>query len=772
MLEIKNINKSYTTGEFTQLALKNISIDFQKNEFVSILGPSGSGKTTCLNIIGGLDQYDDGNLIINGKSTKDFKNKDWDAYRNNCIGFVFQSYNLITHISILKNVEMGMTLTGENPKIRKEKAIELLTKVGLKDHIHKKPNQLSGGQMQRVAIARALTNNPNIVLLDEPTGALDTTTSKQIMELLKEICKDKLVIMVTHNPKLAEEYSDRIIKFKDGEVLEDTRPEKVTSTSKSFNLKYTKMNFLTALSLSGTNIITKKWRTLLTAFASSIGIVGIALILSLSNGFKIQIDKFESDALTEMPIIINSQSANMDIEDLEEIQEDSTWWIDDQNINNSHINLYDIKDKFLIHENNITHEYVDYINELDPKTSDQIAYFRLTALNLLRKVDNEIIPVQLNKTDSQQMMQLLQTYPINRDTNKSTYLKENYELINGEYPKEITDIILVVDNKHRLDASLLKNLGYDVKDKKQIKVEDLIGTEFQIIPNDNYYIKTPQVFMPNNKYNEMYDNNENITIKIAGVVKLKEDIKMGMLNTGFVYSDELLTTIIDQNKDSEIVKAQEESSYNVLSMQELDDTNKKTMLSVLGADTAPFSISLFPTSFDEKEALLNHLDSYNEDLPNVEKIMYNDMAENIVNLSKSIMDTITVVLIAFAAISLVVSLIMIGIITYISVLERTKEIGILRALGARKRDITNVFNAETFIIGLSSGLLGITIAFLLTIPANNIIEGITGMTNVAVLNPLHSLLLVITSLILTVLGGLIPARIAAKKDPVEALRSE
>ena len=762
MLQLKKIKKSYKTGEFVQHALKGIDLEFRKNEFVAILGPSGSGKTTLLNIIGGLDRYDSGDLIINGKSTKKFKTSDWDAYRNNCIGFIFQSYNLINHISVLENVEMGMTLSGISSKKRHKKAMEVLKKVGLKDHAHKKPNQLSGGQMQRVAIARALANDPDIILADEPTGALDSKTSVQIMELITEIAKDKLVIMVTHNPELANVYANRIVEFRDGELIDDSNPLEKEKQENTYNIKKTAMNYLTALKLSFNNIKTKKGRTLLTAFASSIGIIGIALILSLSNGFKLQIDKFEKDTLSQAPIIISKQSMNMD--NMANISEEDNL----EKYPTDEIIHPQKTVENLMHNNKITKEYVEKIESINPNLIGGLAYQRATNINILTKIDGKI-----KQIDAASIMAPI---PSTLDNEEATVMKDNFDVIYGDISTEKEDLILLVDEKNRVAESILKALGLT---DKEINFKDIVGKEFKVILNNNYYKKIGEFYTINTDLDSLYKNEDAITLKISGIIRGKEDSDFAKLSgTGLMYNNSLTDYIIEQNNKSDIVKTQKEKDYNVLTTEIFDISSeegkeaKEMMLSYLGADTTPVAIQLYPTDFDSKDEILKVLDEYNENKSEEDKIIYMDQAKLITSMSGSIMDAITIVLIAFSGISLVVSSIMIGIITYISVLERTKEIGILRALGARKKDITRVFNAETFIIGLTSGTIGLLIAKLLTFPANSIIEKLTDLKNVAKLNPKHAITLLIISIFLTVIGGLIPSKVAAKKDPVEALRSE
>ena len=781
MLQLKGIKKSYKTGDFIQHALKGIDVQFRENEFVAILGPSGSGKTTMLNIIGGLDRYDSGDLIINGKSTKEFKDQDWDAYRNNFIGFVFQSYNLINHISVLENVEMGMTLSGLNSKKRKRKALELLDKVGLKDHAHKKPNQLSGGQMQRVAIARALANNPKIIMADEPTGALDTKTSIQIMNLIKEIAKDRLVIMVTHNPELANNYASRIIEFKDGNLVSDSNPIKEDEVIKNdIKIKRTSMNFLTALNLSFNNIITKWGRTLITAFASSIGIIGIALILSLSNGFDIQIDEFEANTLSSLPIGITPQVANVESSHIEanknskkEDKEKGKYPDIDYMI------PYDASVNLKTHINKIDKEYINYIENIDQNLVSAISYYRMTNINLLADVNGKKQSISSSSIN-------MSALP--KNLGKNTYIKDNYDLLAGKFSENKNEVVLVLDSKNRIDTTLLDALGIDSKVKK-VSYNELIGKEFKVVKNNDYYINLGNdTYIPNQNYEELYNNENNITIKIVGIIRGKKGNKlanimtvmaenMGMnLVSNIGYEDELISEIVANNENSDIVKSQINNDNNCVFMGgapfENINLTKEMALTMLGANDLPMMVNIFTKDFDTKNDILSYLDEYNNGKDEENQVIYMDYAANVSDLTSNIMNAVTYVLIAFSAISLIVSSIMIGIITYISVLERTKEIGILRALGARKKDVTRVFNAETFIIGLTSGLLGIIIARLLLIPANAILLELTDLENVARMNPYHALLLIIVSLILTLIGGFIPAIVASKKDPVEALRTE
>jgi putative ABC transport system permease protein len=778
MLELKNIKKSYTTGDFTQTALDGVTVNFRQNEFVAILGPSGSGKTTLLNIIGGLDRYDSGNLVINGKSTEKFKDRDWDAYRNNSVGFIFQSYNLISHLNIMENVEMGMTLSGVKRQEKRARATEVLTRVGLSEHLHKKPNQLSGGQMQRVAIARALANNPDIILADEPTGALDTTTSGQIMALIQEIAQDKLVVMVTHNPELAKDYANRTIDVRDGKIEGDSNAYDGKGTDTGYTLKKTAMSFLTALNLSSRNISTKIMRTSLTAFAASIGIIGIALILSLSNGFQKQIDQFQENALSDFPIIISPASMSLSGDDLQALQGNTnrTQSFPDGN----KVLSFDPNENSIMHRNIITPEYEKYIRNISPEDVSNIGFVRSVGLNLFRKVDNQVHQINLQNRDSNvsggmQSTQgmTLSTYPTQLPGQTTSFLESNYDVLAGHLPGNMFEMVLVVDSRNRIPQNTLRNLGFS-EDQKEIAFEDFIGMEIKLVSNDVFYEKTPiGNFMPRTDLDAVFNDGTNTTLKISAVIRQKEDSNMAFLGTGLAYSDDLVDEVLHLDANSAIVQAQKEADHNVMTMQAFENEAAKTqMLQFLGGDSTPIVIMIYPVSFDRKEAILEYLDEWNKGKDQADKIIYTDLAATVTNLTGGIMSAITMVLIAFASISLVVSLIMVGIITYISVLERTKEIGVLRALGARKKDITRVFNAETFIIGMFSGLLGIGIAYLLTIPANIVIENATDLQNVAQLDPLHAIMLVTISVVLTLIGGAIPARMAAKKDPVIALRTE
>ena len=752
MLTIKNIYKSYGLKDSKYSVLKDINLSFRPNEFVAVLGPSGSGKTTLLNILGGLDQYDSGDLIINGKSTKKFKDKDWDSYRNKSVGFIFQSYNLISHISILSNVEMCLTLRNTSKSVARKKAIEALERVGLKDHIHKKPNQLSGGQMQRVAIARALVNNPDIILADEPTGALDSKTSTQIMELIKDISKDKLVIMVTHNENLADIYASRIIKLSDGVIISDSNPYETKEETDLYTLPKTKMSLLTALGLSLNNIKTKKGRTLLTSFAASIGIIGISLVLALSNGFQIQIDDFEKNTLTQMPIYITPEATDLKSEMALELGNGEDEYPSDNIIKKYQYTVANA------HKNKITSDYINYINSINNDYLNGVGYGYNANMNVIIK--NDTIDYFNNN--------YIETSFSTNGT--SDIIKENYDLLSGRYPQNSHEALLIVDTYNRLYPYLYKDLGL----KENSTFEDVIGKELQVVSNNDFYEEADGLFITKHNYDELWNNDDNIKINITGIIRAKKDANVTLYSgSTLLINAKIEEESIDKNLNSNIVKAQKEKDYNVLNGDDFDeDDTKELAISMLGGSKDPQTIAIYPKDFISKDKIIEYLDKYNENKSDEDKIIYTDYASTVTDLSGGIMNGITLVLVGFSSVSLIVSSIMISIITYISVLERTKEIGILRSLGARKKDISRVFNAETAIIGFTSGLMGVGIAYLLTFPINVVIKNATNLDNVARLSIYHAVLMIIISIVITVIGGLIPAKMASKKDPVEALRTE
>ena len=812
MLEIKKITKVYKTGTFVQKALNNVSINFRDNEFVSILGPSGSGKTTLLNIIGGLDKYTEGDLKINEVSTKKFKDKDWDTYRNHKVGFIFQSYNLITHQTVLANVELALTLSGVSKKKRRTMAIKALDKVGLKEHINKLPNQLSGGQMQRVAIARALVNDPNIILADEPTGALDTKTSEQIMGLLSEIAKDKLVIMVTHNPELAENYSTRIVSVRDGKIVDDTNPydgkgvyEDTTSDKKP------SMSFLTALSLSFKNLLTKKGRTLLTAFAGSIGIIGISLILSLSNGVQTYIDRVQEDTLTSYPITIERERVDLssmmtamaDQNEKTEHDKDAVYsnniMVDMISSVSSEIktnNLVDFK-KYLEENENKLNEYandIKYAYDLDLQIYSKDTDNGITKLNPSNIM--AMMGMTSGITSTTQGMYSNNMNVFTEITNNEELFDLQYDVVAGRKPESYNEMVLIVNEDNEITDYALYSLGLkdqndlkemmeamqkgeEVKKQEQVKFsyEDILNTEFKLVLNSAVYKKENGVWV-DKSYDVSYMKklvDDSTTIKIVGIMRPNENSTIE--TSGLVgYTSKLTEYVIENINKSEIVKEQRQNEkINVFTNQEFAiGESYETNLTKMGSVDLdnPSVINIYPSSFEAKDEIQTIIDNYNEGKGEEDKIDYTDYVGILMTSVTTIVNIISYVLIAFVSISLIVSSIMIGIITYISVLERTKEIGILRAIGASKKDIRRVFNAETFIIGFVSGLLGVIITILLNIPINKVIENLSGI-NVGVSLPIiAAVILVLISLILTMISGLIPSNVAAKKDPVEALRTE
>ena len=920
MLQLKNIVKSYTVGELTQVALKGISLNFRDNEFVSILGQSGSGKTTMLNIIGGLDRYDSGDLVINGISTKKYRDADWDAYRNTSIGFVFQSYNLIPHQNVLSNVEMALTLSGVSRKERRRRATEVLVKVGLQDHIHKKPNQLSGGQMQRVAIARALINNPDILLADEPTGALDTETSIQIMNLLKQIAEEKLVIMVTHNPELAEAYSTRIVNLKDGQIISDTDPYVIASDSVEEKLiknpKRISMSFWTSLGLSFANLRTKIGRTILTSFAGSIGIIGIALILALSTGMNQYITRVQKETMTSYPITISSQTIDatsimqlrtqmMGLSSSKETQsEDGKVHADYQSLKQSDAvtnnliqnNLAEFK-KYLddpsseIHqyvgENGIIYSYnisfgvyaknpnqqlIDTNSELDGGNGNSNRPRMFNFANM--GVNNQAA------TNFSEMVAGTGGQPI------SSVVTDSYDMVAGSWPTNYNEVVMVLNENNGIPVQSMYQLGFITKEQytsaknqlanKQdgedftLSYEDMLQKTFYLVPSSENYLKNKNgnyIQIKNPEYDMASLINKAIPLKVSGIIRPKEDAKNATIHTVVAYTNLLTNYVIDRANESAIVQAQKNTpeinvlngvrfnattdeekiqdtkeyllnlsddekanmyqlilyydgksqnketdvdtnSFDMNALSKLsmnpqssmssmlenylnDSPNTTTLLAIyndyiggksleknlasFGAVSyeSPSSISIYADSFENKDAIGKAIENYNNSVDEDSKISYTDYVALMTSSLTTIINGISYVLIAFVAVSLIVSSIMIGIITYISVMERTKEIGILRALGASKKNISQLFNAETFIIGIFSGILGIGITLLLLIPINNVIQTISKIEDLSAVLPLESAgVLILISIVITVIGGFIPSRSAAKKDPVEALRTE
>ena len=789
MLQLKKITKSYIVGGERQQVLKGIDVEFRKNEFTSILGSSGSGKTTLLNIIGGLDHYDDGDLLIDGISTKKYRDRDWDSYRNYRVGFIFQSYNLIMHQSVLSNVEIALTLSGVSKEERKKRAIDALNKVGLGDHINKKPNQLSGGQMQRVAIARALVNDPEIILADEPTGALDSKTSIQIMDLLKDIAKDKLVIMVTHNPDLAHDYSNRIIELKDGVIINDSNSyngEKEENKDKV--IRKTSMSLISALQLSFNNLLTKKGRTFLTAFAGSIGIIGIALILSLSNGVNQYAKKLEKDSLADFPITIEKVSYDLfgsftqafdDFSEKDDCGKDKLCSKDDIVKNSLNSN-----GKGLLQRNNIK-EFVEYLNNNKKIQSniDRVDYKYDFDLQVYSKDYQKVNPSELISGTNGNIFQ-----EITKDL-------KDYKLIKGEYPKDSNELVLVVGKDHYINDSIIYSLGlkernvlqndlkeihknnkYKVK-SKNYSFDDILNRELKLILNTDYYKEENGIYMDysidQDYLKEKVDQGK--TLKIVGILEDKES------NSFIGYQHNLTLDIINEVRKTSIYERQvSNSNVNVLTGLEFDlfsdsyeDVCKKL---AIYEENDPSSISIYLKDFDSKEKVTKMIENYNEEKKEEKRedlvISYSDVMKSIVGGITNVVNIISYVLIGFVAISLIVSSIMIAIITYISVLERTKEIGILRAIGASKKDIKRVFFAETIIEGFVAGVLGILIALFISLPINALVEAIAKLKGIASMRIDSAIFLIILSILLNVLAGAYPASMAAKKDPVEALRTE
>lgn len=892
MLELNRIVKNYKVGDTEIHALKGVSVKFRENEFVSVLGPSGCGKTTLLNIIGGLDQYTSGDLIINGKSTKQYKDKDWDTYRNHSIGFVFQSYNLIPHQTVLSNVELALTLSGVSKAERRKRAVEALEKVGLGDQLNKKPNQMSGGQMQRVAIARALVNEPDILLADEPTGALDSETSLQIMELLKEIAKDKLIIMVTHNPELAEKYSTRIIRLLDGEVIDDTLPydgapfdgteetKKESAEKPTVVKKKASMSFFTALSLSMNNLMTKKGRTFMTAFAGSIGIIGIALILSLSSGAQDYIDRVQEETLSSYPLTIEGTSIDMTtmMTTMMSMAQGNGEDFDEGKIYPQNVMTTMMEAMFAEISSNDLESFKVFLesgeSDIQNLVSD-IKYSYSTPLTVYKADTSDGIyrvnPISIydnmglsHMTEMTHMAEnpMLSTFNMWRELiSKEDILNSQYEVLAGRMPENYNEVIFVVNKYNQVTDYTLYSLGIlddselsdavqrtidgetveEINTVKSIDFDQILGLKFKLFINPDYYAEEDGVWADKSGdsifMTEQINNSEEI--EIVGIVRPSDNTAASSEIGSIGYKSELMTHLINKVNDSEIVKKQKENpdvdvftgiefpteveeEQPLMTMEDihayimtLDPETQQTVrgqlaqaqemgmteeqiaqafseqlaepstdatydgnLALLGvSDLAnPSSINIYPKDFESKELITDIIDDYNKRMDDSGKdemcIQYSDIMGIMMSSVTTIIDAISYILIAFVAISLVVSSIMIGIITYISVLERTKEIGILRSIGASKRDISRVFNAETLIVGFAAGAIGIIVTLLLNIPINMIITYLTDVHDLCHLPPVGGAVLVVISMALTLIAGLIPSRVAAKKDPVTALRTE
>lgn len=837
MLQLKNITKSYKTGDLTQTALDSVNLNLRDNEFVAVLGPSGSGKTTFLNIIGGLDRYDSGDLIINGVSTTNYNDRDWDTYRNHTIGFVFQSYNLIPHQTILANVELALTISGVSRAERKKKAKEALKAVGLEGQFHKKPNQLSGGQMQRVAIARALVNDPEILLADEPTGALDSETSLQIMNLLKEVANDRLVVMVTHNAELAESYATRIVRLKDGKIIDDTDPYYIYDRDKTVaspvKKRRAKMNFPTALSLSFQNLRTKKGRTVLTAFAGSIGIIGIALIIGLSTGVNAYISDIQKDTMGSYPITISAETVNISSlaagrmgAAASETEENSSDKI--------YLDYSDIEAaETMLSENNLTafKEYLDdpdsdiaeYLGEDGVKYTYDVSFsvYAYDPEGALIQAHTPSETTSAAASASSSMSQLSgsgmgmasgmsaagsgtenfsELMSGSGDEPVGQMVKDNYDLLSGDWPSAYNEVVLVLDEDNTIGSEVLYQLGLITDDTlseltAQIEngeevseiswdYEEMIGKSFYLLSQSDHYVSGEDglfsyIDETSAEFEQILDSS--LELKITGVIRPVEDAENASIETAVAYTSELTDYIIQKTDESAVVQAQEASpETNVLTGiafedDNLTDASYESNLESFGKVSydAPDSISIYTDSFEDKDAVAACIEEYNSTVDEEDQITYTDYAELLTSSITSIINVISYVLIAFVAVSLVVSCIMIGIITHISVMERTKEIGILRALGASKGNISQVFNAETILIGLCSGLLGIGLALLLMVPVNAVIQAVLGTTTLHASLPAGTaVVLILISIFITLIGGLFPAMRAAKKDPVTSLRTE
>ena len=870
MLKLENIKKDYITGDTTVHALKGVSVEFRKSEFVSILGQSGCGKTTLLNIIGGLDRYTSGELYIGGRATSDFRDRDWDNYRNHSVGFIFQSYNLIPHQSVLSNVELALTLTGVPRAERRRRAAEALEKVGLADQFNKKPNEMSGGQMQRVAIARALVNDPEILLADEPTGALDSETSVQIMELLKEISKDRLVIMVTHNPELAKRYSTRIIRLLDGNITDDTMPYSGGEGEKTAGKsgKRPSMSFLTALSLSLNNLMTKKARTFLTAFAGSIGIIGIALILSLSNGVNAYIARVEEETLSSYPITI--EQAGMDVSQLVSDlmgKNEPSGDREDGRIYSNNV-MTEMMSTMVngISANNLSElkKHIEKTSAFSDNTSE-IEYKYSTVMNIYDEKGNRVNPntvfstvfpeSQSNGSGNMQMSSSFSNTEVwTRLFENKEFLKKQYDVIAGRMPEKYNEIVLAVDKNNQISDYALYSLG--LKDSAELeemmkkaqageKIEptaevsytydDILGLKFKLLCNTDYFEKNADGTWSDKTEDSLYVSSKLNTaaedITVVGIIR-PADSSVANQTSGFVgYPESLMEHLINRVNDSEIVKAQkaepeknvftgrpfetdadnmtyeqltayiatlpekEQAEYNAYISQMTaagqtkeqiteqfkaairEKSNNATYdgnLKLMGVSSLdePSVINIYPKDFEAKEKISDLITEYNKGVGDAEKITYTDYIGLMLSSVTTIINAISYILIAFVSISLIVSSIMIGIITYISVLERTKEIGVLRAMGASKKDVSRVFNAETLIVGFAAGAIGIAVTLLLLIPINAVIAAITDISGLAVLPIAGGVALVVISMLLTLIAGLFPSKVAAKKDPVTALRSE
>ncbi len=774
-LYLRNIHKTYHSNE-TVHALKDINLSFEACEFVSILGPSGCGKTTLLNTIGGLNHYDEGDLLVDGKSTKDYSDTDWDAYRNHSIGFVFQNYNLIPHLSVMQNVELSMAFSGISKKEKRRKSQEVLRRVGLESVMNKKPTELSGGQAQRVSIARALVNEPEIILADEPTGALDSGTGLRVMEILKEISKTKLVIMVTHNVELAEEYSTRIIELLDGEVVSDSQPVNTDKVAvvKKYKQKRNNISPIMAFTLSLQNLLAKKSRTFFTSLAGGIGIIGVALVLGLSSGLSAFMGGMQSDALSGYPISIST-----DMENAPTGVKPTYVRYSDANV------LYrdDESEYTTQHTNVLTDEYLDYIANIEsalPNSVNSIAYSRGVRLNLINLVpQKEAVSNQFITTGVEEeigVMGMGSTY-LQVMPKRTDFILEQYDLIGekSRLPEKENEVVLVVDEYNQMDVDFFNKLGIH-NGINEYKLTDFIGKNIaKVIPNDTFYTEKDGLYIAAGKedYDRLLQSTDGTYLMVVGVLRPKPNAASNYFGSGVICTNSLIESVLDQAKTSKVAVAQANVDYDIhTGLPFEDDATKAKQMKQLGVDLRPTEIEIYSVDFASNDAVMAYLDSWNVTKAEEEQVFYTNNATTLTNVTGSLISTVYYALIVFACISLAVSGLMIAIITYVSVVERTKEIGILRSLGASKHDITHVFEAETIIVGFIAGIIGIAISSLLTIPINAAILQTTGVANIASIGLAQISLLLLGSMVLTLMAGFIPAKLAAKKDPVVALRTE
>ncbi|MFA5449408.1 MAG: ATP-binding cassette domain-containing protein [Clostridia bacterium] len=826
MLKLNNINKQYIVSSLKIDALKDVDLEFRDSEFVSILGQSGSGKTTLLNIIGGLDRYTSGDLVVSERSTKDFNNSDWDSYRNGTVGFVFQSYNLIPHLSVLGNVEIALTLSGVSKTERKRRALTALNSVGIADQANKKPNQLSGGQMQRVAIARALVNNPKIILADEPTGALDSATSVQIMEILKEVSKERLVIMVTHNNEAAEAYSSRIIRLKDGKVISDSLPYhrenshpstnklnckpqksrpfyKRLSFSKVFSFGKKKgirteeksdtalickesrwkkakkqrlgnkssMSFVTALKLSFRNLLTKKTRTIITSVAASIGIIGVGLVMAISSGTRSYIGGVQSETMARMPITM-ARLSNTGRTNPDKYKE---YRYTDKEILIPYDSRFDRQESQIIHQNPFGEELDAHLEKLDPSLYNSISYVHNVHMRGVgQRQDGTYNEINLSEFNIMNASANFRALPPS-----DTFVKSLYDELYGHYPTHSGEVVLILDSENRVDISLLQNFGIEYELNTPLSFDDIVGYSFKVLHNDTSYEYDEEhsTFTARTDYEELYHDENNKTLTVSGIIRINRNATSGFLNRGIGYLPSLTSEMLASAEESQIVQTAK-ANPNKIVVNYKNQTRTFTqnayheLMVITGGDTVPSAILIYPATFEAKEGIKAHLNTFNIGKSEDEELRYNDPSESIIESTSRLIDTVSFILTAFASISLVVSSIMIGIITYVSVIERTKEIGILRSIGARRIDISRVFNAETVIIGFTAGVLGVILTYALSVPANNIIYNQVDVEGIAKLPFSTAFILIGVSMLLTFIAGIIPSYIAAKKDPVVALRSE